>query len=119
MLIVRGHGKGDPEPDIELETIIVPVDGSRLGEQVLPHVAALANALDLKVPLLRATVTVEEFAGIMIREFKSDLQPQLPGTFRLGDTRNTVSDISKLRSLDMSETVFLVSPNRKVPGNCG
>jgi len=34
MLIVRGHGKGDPEPDIELETIIVPVDGSRMGEQV-------------------------------------------------------------------------------------
>ena len=34
MLIVRGQGKADPEPDIELETIIVPVDGSRLGEQV-------------------------------------------------------------------------------------
>jgi len=64
MLIVRGHGKGDPEPDIELEPIIVPVDGSRLGEQVLPHVAALANALDLKVPLLRATVIVEEFGAV-------------------------------------------------------
>ena len=34
MLIVRGQGKADPEPDIELETIIVPVNGSRMGEQV-------------------------------------------------------------------------------------
>jgi nucleotide-binding universal stress UspA family protein len=64
MLIVRGHGKGDPEPDIELETIIVPVDGSRLGEQVLPHVAALANALDLKVTLLRATATIEKLGAM-------------------------------------------------------
>jgi nucleotide-binding universal stress UspA family protein len=64
MLIVRGHGKGDPEPDTELETIIVPVDGSKLGEQVLPHVAALASALDLKVTLLRATATLEEFGAV-------------------------------------------------------
>ena len=64
MLIVRGHGKGDLEPDTELETIIVPVDGSKLGDQVLPHVAALASALDLKVTLLRATATVEEFGAV-------------------------------------------------------
>ena len=64
MLIVRGHGKGDPESDTELETIIVPVDGSKWGEQVLPHVAALASALDLKVTLLRATATVEEFGAV-------------------------------------------------------
>ena len=56
--------KGDPEPDIELETIIVPVDGSRLGEQVFPHVVTLANALDLKVTLLRATSAVEKFGAM-------------------------------------------------------
>ncbi|MBC8279395.1 MAG: universal stress protein [Chloroflexi bacterium] len=64
MLIVRGRGKGEPEPDSGLETIIVPVDGSGLGEEVLPHVAALATALNLKVTLLRATATAEEFGAV-------------------------------------------------------
>ncbi|MDA0263267.1 MAG: universal stress protein [Chloroflexi bacterium] len=62
MLIVRGRHAGDPEPDEELKTIIVPVDGSSLAEQVLPHVAALANGLNLKVILLRAAATPEEFS---------------------------------------------------------
>lgn len=34
MLIVRSHGKDNPESDIKLGTIIVPVDGSGSGEQV-------------------------------------------------------------------------------------
>lgn len=44
-------------------------------------------------------VTVLEFARLMLREFKSELEPFVPGIFRLGDTRHTVSDISKLRAL--------------------
>jgi len=63
MLIVRSRQEGDPEPDTNLETIIVPLDGSPLAEQVLPHVAALANALNLKVTLIRAAATVEEFSA--------------------------------------------------------
>ena len=51
MLIFREHRDGDPEPDTKLETIIVPLDGSPTAEQVLPHVAALALALNLKVTL--------------------------------------------------------------------
>ncbi|MCH9017073.1 MAG: universal stress protein [Chloroflexi bacterium] len=64
MLIVRGRQEGDPGPDTILETIIVPVDGSSLAEQVIPHVAALAKALDLKVTLLSAVATEEEFSGV-------------------------------------------------------
>ena len=63
MLIVRGHQEGDPEPDTNLEPIIVPVDGSSLAEQVIPHVAALAKGLGLKVTLLSAVATAEEFSG--------------------------------------------------------
>ncbi|MCH8802187.1 MAG: universal stress protein [Chloroflexi bacterium] len=64
MLIFRGHQEGDPEPDTNLETIIVPLDGSPLAEQVLPHVVALAKALNLKVTLIRAAATVEEFSAV-------------------------------------------------------
>ena len=61
MLIVRGNQVG--EPDTNLETIIVPVDGSSLSEQVIPDVAALAKAMNLKVTLLRVVATAEEFSA--------------------------------------------------------
>jgi nucleotide-binding universal stress UspA family protein len=64
MLIVRGHRDGEPTLDTNLETIIVPLDGSPLAEQVLPHVAALANALNLKVTLVRAAATSEQFRAV-------------------------------------------------------
>jgi nucleotide-binding universal stress UspA family protein len=64
MLIVRGRSEGDPEPDSELKTIIVPVDGSQLAESVIPHVSALAKGLNLNVTLLRAAPTVEEFSSV-------------------------------------------------------
>ncbi len=50
-------------------------------------------------------VTVLEFARIMIDEFGSSLEPLLPGEFRLGDTRHTVSDVSRLEALGWQPTV--------------
>jgi dTDP-L-rhamnose 4-epimerase len=44
-------------------------------------------------------VTVLEMASMMQRAFGSGLEPVIPGEFRLGDTRHTISDISKLRAL--------------------
>ncbi len=44
--------------------------------------------------------TVKEFADIVAKVHgKPDLSAKIPGEFRLGDTRNTCSDISKLKSL--------------------
>jgi dTDP-L-rhamnose 4-epimerase len=50
-------------------------------------------------------VTVLEFADILIREFKSQLEPLVPGDFRLGDTRHTISDNSKLSALGWEPTI--------------
>lgn len=50
-------------------------------------------------------VTVLEFARIMLAAFNSDLEPLVPGEFRLGDTRHTVSDISTLRALGWEPTI--------------
>jgi dTDP-L-rhamnose 4-epimerase len=44
-------------------------------------------------------ITVLQFARMMLDAFGSDLEPLVPGEFRLGDTRHTVSDIAKLRRL--------------------
>ncbi len=38
-----------------MKKAIVPLDGSQLAEQVLPHVVSLAQVLGLSVALLRAT----------------------------------------------------------------
>ena len=50
-------------------------------------------------------VTVLEFARIMLEAFKSDLEPQISGEFRLGDTRHTISDISRLQALGWQPTI--------------
>jgi dTDP-L-rhamnose 4-epimerase len=44
-------------------------------------------------------VTVLEFARIMLDACESSLDPVVPGEYRIGDTRHTVSDISAIRAL--------------------
>ena len=41
-----------------------------------------------------------EFAKTMLEVFGSKLEPEIPGIFRIGDTRSTVSDISALGKLE-------------------
>lgn len=83
-------------------------DGNQLRDYVNVKDVAKANLLALEdnradfevfnVGGGRA-VTVREFASIMLREFGSELEPMIPGEFRVGDTRHTVSDITKMRAL--------------------
>lgn len=50
-------------------------------------------------------ISVLEFAHLMIKSFGSNLEPLVRGEFRLGDTRHTVSDISRLRALGWEPTI--------------
>jgi nucleotide-binding universal stress UspA family protein len=60
LLLVRA--KGDvPAPAPKLENVIVALDGSDLAEQVLPYVTPLAKALDLKLLLVRVTLSPGEY----------------------------------------------------------
>lgn len=45
------------------------------------------------------TITVLAFARLVARCFGKDIEPELPGAFRFGDTRHIFSDISKLKAL--------------------
>ena len=44
-----------------------------------------------------STVTVIDFAYLLSRALGKKIEPLIPGEFRFGDTRHTVSDISKLK----------------------
>ena len=55
LLITRSQEEESFNPELQLKMAIVPLDGSPLAEQVLPHVESLAQVLELSVALLRAT----------------------------------------------------------------
>jgi nucleotide-binding universal stress UspA family protein len=65
MLIVRASSEEDFAGQADLKTIIVPVDGSPLAEQVLLHAAHLAQILGLGVTLFRVTPPMEKYQGAM------------------------------------------------------
>jgi dTDP-L-rhamnose 4-epimerase len=44
-------------------------------------------------------VTVLEYASLLAETLGNDLKPVIPGKFRVGDNRHSVSDIEKLKSL--------------------
>jgi dTDP-L-rhamnose 4-epimerase len=83
-------------------------DGQQLRDYVNVFDVARANVLVLESPQANGlaynvgggrAVSVWEFAQIMLTASGSSLEPQVPGEFRLGDTRHTVSDISRMRAL--------------------
>ena len=64
LLIVRPED-GDSTTAANIRTIIVPLDGSSLAEQVLPHVMTVAKALDCKISLIRVTPSRAEYMSYM------------------------------------------------------
>ena len=101
---------------LRIRTGLPPIcyeDGRQLRDYVNVYDVARANVLVLENPAADGlafnvgggkAVTVREFAGIMLRAAENSLEPQIPGEFRLGDTRHTVSDISRIQSLDWEPT---------------
>ena len=95
---------------------IIYEDGEQLRDYVNVRDVAHANLLvledersDFKVFNVgggRAT-PVHTVAEILIAEFGSALRADVPGEFRVGDTRHTVSDISALQSLGWTPTISL------------
>jgi nucleotide-binding universal stress UspA family protein len=61
LLMVRAYDQEHPPEAVKFETIIVPLDGSSLAEQVLPHAEALAKSLGLKILLARAVPSLGEY----------------------------------------------------------
>lgn len=93
---------------------VVYEDGRQMRDYVNVSDVASANLLVMERPEADyqvynvgggRAVSVLQLVQIMLRVFESDLEPLIPGEFRLGDTRHTVSDISRLRSLGWEPVV--------------
>src|SRR5512132_950362 len=54
VLLVRANDGGKTDGEAALKTVIVPLDGSPLAEQVLPYVVDLAKTVKLELVLMRA-----------------------------------------------------------------
>jgi nucleotide-binding universal stress UspA family protein len=54
LFLVRASEQGKTDGEAPLQTVIVPLDGSSLAEQVLPYVLDLTKKMKLKVVLMRA-----------------------------------------------------------------
>ena len=54
LLLVRGNDEGKSEGEATLKSIVVPLDGSKLAEGVLPRAVDLARKLSLEIVLTRA-----------------------------------------------------------------
>ena len=74
LLLVRCQKDDAPSPELELSSIIVPLDGFPLSEQSLPHVAALAKAAGLKIVLVRAETQDEAECRSYLQEVQQGLQ---------------------------------------------
>jgi dTDP-L-rhamnose 4-epimerase len=89
-------------------------DGRQRRDYVNVYDVARANLLVLEAPEADGlafnvgggrAITVLEFARVMLKASGSSLEPLIPGEFRLGDTRHTVSDISRMSALGWEPTL--------------
>ncbi len=65
LLIIRPSEGPAPGSEVAIDNVIVPLDGSELAEQILPHVTYLAKSLDLSVILLRVTPSAGDYYRFM------------------------------------------------------
>lgn len=61
LLITHAQDEGKAPTEATLKNLVVPSDGSELADRVLPHVTALAAALDLNVIIVRVTASADEY----------------------------------------------------------
>lgn len=86
---------------------VVYEDGRQLRDYVNVFDVVEANLLAFESaaadPVLNvgggAAISVLEFARLMLEAMNSPLEASVPGVFRVGDTRHTVSDISRIQRL--------------------
>jgi nucleotide-binding universal stress UspA family protein len=80
VLLVRASEQGKTGASSALKKVIVPLDGSALAEQVLPHVLDLGRKMKLEVVLMRAyalppTLSSEDY-GAYVGELLNQIETQ-------------------------------------------
>ena len=107
LLVVRARDDGTAAQSARLKTLTVPLDGSPAAEQVLPHVADLARALDMKVVLVRVVSTSQvfgEYVTFQYEEFSKYLSDEATKYLR------QISSQLRLRGVSSVEERLLHGP---------
>ncbi|MBI4340387.1 MAG: universal stress protein [Chloroflexi bacterium] len=65
MLVIHPQADEPVQERVKLTSMIVPLDGSKMAEQILPQVMAVARALTLKVILVRVTPSPADYYRYM------------------------------------------------------
>ncbi len=95
---------------------VIYEDGHQLRDYINVRDVAQANLLVLENPDADfniynvgggRAISVLDFSYLMLKSFGSNLTPVLPGEYRFGDTRHTVSDNSRIKSLGWSPKITL------------
>ncbi|MFQ6026712.1 MAG: universal stress protein, partial [Dehalococcoidia bacterium] len=125
LLIVRTQPPEQGKIEARFQTVVVPLDGSRLSEQVLPQVVPLATAMDLRIVLVRVTPCSGEYHRYMeyisapYGDLSSGVNEQaVDYLHRVGQElrRQGVSDVQE-RVLHGHPAVAIVDFARAVPYN--
>ena len=77
LLLIRSQAQAPATQESKPERLIVPVDGSELAEEILPHVVHLSRAMDLPVELVRVTMSEAEYYQAMSMGLRV-LPPTMP-----------------------------------------
>jgi nucleotide-binding universal stress UspA family protein len=117
LFLVRPRQHENVTPEVRLKTVIVPLDGSAFGEQVLPHVVALADALRQRVILIRVAPPAWGYRALQEGLLQAPLAPiEDPPTLAEPGAREYLNGVSaKLRQWGVS-SVEVCSP-RGVPAD--
>jgi nucleotide-binding universal stress UspA family protein len=84
VLMIRSHEPRGEAAPTTIHAVIVPLDGSTLAEEILPHAAAVASAMDARLELLRVVepsdapptppALAEDALGAMVRQITDELR---------------------------------------------
>ena len=123
MLLVRANEGGKTDGESALKTVIVPVDGSPLAEQVLPHVVELAKKMKLEVILMRAYALPPSVSAEDYGFYSADLLDHLEA-----EARDYLADkVNEVKQKGVENVTSVVTPGygaeeiitlaRKTPDN--
>ncbi|MGB7948247.1 MAG: universal stress protein, partial [Candidatus Binatia bacterium] len=82
LLLVRASEQGQTDGEAALKTVIVPLDGSSLAEQILPGVVDLAKRMKLEVFLMQAYALPPTFSVDDHEFYSADLLDRLEAETR-------------------------------------
>lgn len=101
LLIVRAATVGRAPAEHQIDSVVVPLDGSALAERILPHAVFVAQGLGLKVRPVRVTPTdiADADAAHHLREVRERLEQDGVATAAEqvlhGDPANVIVDLTE------------------------